>query len=106
MKREDRRPYIGGLDDIECSNLFRHNALFYHVKEVIENNSDKNSYIDNEDLVAVEDAQISRVIGIIENKLKEDLFEFAEELDRCKQANDKYIDGLLDACNIPAYDPD
>lgn len=111
MKREDRRPYIGGLDECECSNylrgLFKHDGLYHHVVAAIKNKSDKDDYFDSEDmLIEVEDKKIQRVVGIIENKLREDLVEYANELEKCKEAVDKYIDGLLDAHGVPAYDPD
>lgn len=110
MKREDRRPYIGGLDDCECSNylrgLFKHDGLFYYVKEAIKNKSDASDYFKDEELIDVEEKKIHRVIGIIENKLREELCEYAKELETSKEAVDKYIDGLLDAHGVPAFDPD
>lgn len=110
MKREDRRPYIGGLDGTDCSNycrdLFKHGKLSDYVIEAIKNKADKDDYFKDEELVEVEEKKINRVIGVIETKIREDLFEFARELDASREAVDKYIDGLLDAHGVPAFDPD
>lgn len=111
MKREDRRPYIGGMDEIECSNylrgLFKHDGLYHHVKEVLKTKSDKDNYFeDDEMMVGIEDKKLQRFIGIVEDKLRRELWEMAEELEKGKESVDKYIDGLLDAHGVPAYDPD
>lgn len=110
MKREDRRPGISGLDDIECSNylrgLFKHDGLFYYVKDILARGADKGDYFEDDVLVEVEESKVHRVIGIIENKLREELGEYADSLEKSKEAVDNYIDGLLDAHGVPAFDPD
>ena len=111
MKREDRRPYVSGLDSTECSNylrsLFKHDGLFYYVRDGIKNKSDKDDYFEGDDMmIEVEEKKIYRVIGLIENKLREDLCGYADKLEKSRDESDKYIDGLLDAHGVPAFDPD
>lgn len=108
MKREDRRPSIRGLDDIECSNLcrtwFKYEELFYHVKRIVDNNLDKSDYFPDFELAEVKEDQIHRVLGIIEDKIRSELFEFAQELEDSTKEVNSYIDGLLDSHGVDAYD--
>ena len=100
----DSRPYISGLDEIEYSNWMRSNfkyeGMFEHVKRRIENKLDESDFFE-EDRVEVTEAQIRRVLGSVENKLRDDFWELAQELERSRDLNDNYINGLLDAKQDP-----
>lgn len=110
MKREDRRPHVAGWDDCDVGNylrgLFKHDGLLEYVMRAIKNNSDKCDYFPDQELAEVSEDQASRVIGIIEDKLRTDLFEMAQEFDASIEKNNAYIDGLLDAAGIPAFEED
>jgi hypothetical protein len=111
VKREDRRPYISGLDDIECSNylrgLFKHDGLFYEVKRILEVDLDRSDYMPEDwNPVELSDEQIHRVLGIVEEKIREDLHDYSVSLEESKTKVDAYIDGLLDAHGVEAYEND
>lgn len=97
----DRRPYISGLDDAEFYNTmktwFKWGGLTEHAKKKIEYKEDLEDYIDKEEVAEVTDAQISRVVYAIEDKIREELYEFVKELEQSRKETDNYINGILDA---------
>ncbi len=81
------RPYIGGFDDSEFYNLmkswFKHGGLVDYARKSIENEGD-----------TVAEQDISKIVYHLEDKIREELYEFAKELEESKTKLESFLDGV------------
>ena len=104
VEHDDNRPYISGWDTTEhyntCRGWFKHDGLFHAWTQ------DKKYPIStfgspDEDKMTPEQKAESEtaysVISFLEDKIREELWEHAEELDKDRERMDHYINGLQDA---------
>ena len=104
---DDNRPYISGWDTCDHSNIckgwFKYGGLMhrwlqtkkYPTSTFGEPDEDKMS---DEDKIRLETAH--EVVGVIEDVIREELWEHAEELEESRKEFNKYIDGLQDALKL------
>lgn len=103
---DDNRPYIGGYDDIEhyntCRGWFKHDGLLNkwmqskgYATDYFASSKKKVSKKQEKEIdIAAE------VIGVIEDTIREDLYEYAKQMEKYRSENDNYINGLQDAIRL------